>query len=247
MEALVWVLGIAAIASPIILVLILQRIGKSASNSTPPPQGGGSTGSSSGTGSSTPSSGKKISWKPWLYFGLEVLGFLFFLFVFSCVASSNPETKINVAWKTWHKIQPFWLVTVTFIFCRLIYRWALSYGLLTWVFWGLNVAFIWFMWPDGTPAGGDAGKEVEIIVTNIDNGSVVYHGAVGTTKETSWSGGEYFRVDVKVVPTENQCGKSVKVTCSYWARPVYLVACSDAHVDLPLRKEGYKVVVTAVQ
>lgn len=84
-------------------------------------------------------------------------------------------------------------------------------------------------------------SEIQIVVTQKDNGEILYSGP------TPWKGGEYVLVDIKIAPNQEQCGKSVKVSCTSWSEDFYLVACGKGNVNFPPRERGKAVYVSAVK
>lgn len=83
--------------------------------------------------------------------------------------------------------------------------------------------------------------EVHIVVTRQDNGAEVYNDL------TPWKGAVDYLVDIKVVSSPEQCGRSVKVSCTSWSEDFYLVACSKVNVNFPIREFGKPVYVSAVK
>lgn len=207
----------------------------------------------------TSGSGQKFSfrkfwgqWSPW-FFGV---GFGIWFFAYGPGFSGTANMVFGEA-----TFQDYWgLLTPAEKFAGLILLIGFVWTFGAFSFWArlivtlsICVFFFWLAlegagWADtplpmqkSNPAGGDAGKEIEIIVTNLTDGTAVYRGT------TPWKGGAYFPVNVEVVCTTSQQGKSVQVSCSQWAEPVFLVACGQGKATFPRRHEGNPVTISAVK
>lgn len=209
----------------------------------------------SGTGS-TPASGKKESaWQSFIgptgIWAVPLLKFLLiYLFFAGIIPDLFPEfwEKFTGSRANWSPFGFLGNCISIFVFAGIISGLYYRHGLAIF-FTLLTVAGIllhtgYMPGIKTTPAGGDAGKEeVEIIVTNLKDGTTIYRGT------TPWKGGANFPVDVEVVCSTAQQGKSVRVSCSYWGpnSDVFLVACGQGKATFPRRHEGNPVVVSAVK
>lgn len=154
----------------------------------------------------------------WILIGVILLT----IFLSSRKRTKNKVTNTNAGTTTTH---PPTKSSYTWI------GWVIGFFLVITFIVGLIWLIVW--WNTDT--------QVQIVVTQKDNRQIIYSGP------TPWRGGEDFLVNVEVVGNPQQCGKSVKVSCTSWSEDFYLVACGKGNVNVPPRERGKAVYVSAVQ